>query len=149
MCNGHSTRISQGGSIAVLRSRSRDTSPALETPEEWRLYFFNNNITTATRPETGTRVELQSSQTYNGDCRIFIHHDGDLNATAATLPPNHIPANPFYAFSLKENSESVVRLAQRLDLGVGGAGIIGRRVSLVARGVDGEVNIAEGVIGWN
>lgn len=51
MCNGHSTRVSQGGSIAVLRP-----TPHLKRTqsEEEMLLFFSNRC--ATR---GTSIEFE------------------------------------------------------------------------------------------
>lgn len=42
-----------------------------------------------------------------------------------------------------------MQLSDRLELGVSDRGIIGRRVSVMAREVGGEVVVAEGIIGWN
>lgn len=40
-------------------------------------------------------------------------------------------------------------LSQKLDLGVGDAGIIGRRVSVMTGSTQGPLTVAEGIIGWN
>lgn len=50
MCNGHSTRVSQGGSIAVLRPTLHFTHPS---PEEM-LLFFSNRLSSQ-----GTSVECE------------------------------------------------------------------------------------------
>ena len=42
-----------------------------------------------------------------------------------------------------------MQLRQRLDLGVGDSGIIGRKVSVMARSMNGSMAVAEGIIGWN
>jgi hypothetical protein len=40
-------------------------------------------------------------------------------------------------------------LRQRLDLGVGDSGIIGRKVSVMTSSTKGPMAVAEGIIGWN
>lgn len=40
-------------------------------------------------------------------------------------------------------------LPQKLDLGVGNDGIIGRRVSVMMGSTKGPLIVAEGIIGWN
>jgi hypothetical protein len=55
MCNGSSTRVSQGGSIAVLRSTL--PVPRSNISDEMRLLFFND--TQALVGRAGTRVEFQ------------------------------------------------------------------------------------------
>jgi hypothetical protein len=42
-----------------------------------------------------------------------------------------------------------MQLPQRLDLGVGDVGIIGRRVSVMTSSMSGPLTVAEGIIGWN
>lgn len=67
--------------------------------------------------------------------------DGDLRVDGST------PSSVLHRFSLPGTSKAGVpfSLATKLDLGVGGNGIIGRRVSLLA----GHVVLAEGILGWN
>jgi len=45
--------------------------------------------------------------------------------------------------------DSEMALPERLHLGVGEAGIIGRRVSVVAGSIHRPLTLAEGIIGWN
>lgn len=72
---------------------------------------------------------------------VHRSRDGDLRSEASdestvlhrfAIPPQSIPGAAFH-------------LNAKLNLGVGGDGIIGRRVSLL----HGQVVAAEGVIGWN
>ncbi|KAF2691766.1 hypothetical protein K458DRAFT_398179 [Lentithecium fluviatile CBS 122367] len=147
MCNGSSSRVSQGGSIAVLRS----TSPAHQSDarEDMRLLFSNS--TQALLGRAGTQVEFQgwetSGYTISRDrCWVVIHRDGDLSTL--TTPPLS-ESIPFFSFSLENNSVSVMQLPQTLDLGVGDSGIIGRRVSVMTSSRAGPRTVAEGVIGWN
>jgi hypothetical protein len=52
--------------------------------------------------------------------------DGDLSAS------QDIQTNPLYSFSLGSRPAATMQLPQKLHLGVGDAGIIGRRVSVMA-----------------
>ncbi|KAH7078653.1 hypothetical protein BKA63DRAFT_437916 [Paraphoma chrysanthemicola] len=138
MCNGHSTRVSQGGSIAVLRP-----TPHLKRTqsEEEMLMFFSNRCSTR-----GTSVEFEG---WNDDEQadrhwIIIHRDGDLSASS-----QQAPSNPLYSFSLESSERHMMQLPQRLDLGVSDVGIIGRRVSVMTSSISGPLIVAEGIIGWN
>jgi hypothetical protein len=42
-----------------------------------------------------------------------------------------------------------MHLSQKLDVGVGDEGIIGRRVSVMMGSTKGPLTVAEGIIGWN
>ena len=74
---------------------------------------------------------------------------GDLRAKAD-------PQDVLHSFSLgsspfdRIHGSDRFRLPAKLDLGVGGDGVIGRRVSLVRRtGADGARVLRQGIIGWN
>jgi len=60
-----------------------------------------------------------------------------------------MPSNPFLSFSLDTDSASTMLLGQRLDLGVGDSGIIGRKVSVMMSSKKGPMAVAEGITGWN
>ncbi|KAH8707063.1 hypothetical protein GQ44DRAFT_691683 [Phaeosphaeriaceae sp. PMI808] len=139
MCNGHSTRVSQGGSIAVLqptlnlkRSQTHDDM----------LLFFSNRCTTR-----GTSVEFEgwSEKEQSDDHWVVIHRDGDLSTSSSQQPQ----LNPLYSFNLGPNCDRVMQLPQRLDLGVSDVGIIGRRVSVMTSSTAGPLTVAQGIIGWN
>ena len=70
--------------------------------------------------------------------------DGDLSGSASPAQ-----TSPFYSFSFESSEASTMHLPQKLDLGVGDAGIIGRRVSVMTGSIQGPLTIAEGIIGWN
>lgn len=70
--------------------------------------------------------------------------DGDLSGADS---PAQTP--PFYSFSLDSSEASIMHLPRKLDLGVGDAGIIGRRVSVMTGSTKGPLTVAEGIIGWN
>ncbi|KAF2727395.1 hypothetical protein EJ04DRAFT_138345 [Polyplosphaeria fusca] len=142
MCNGHSTRISQGGSIAILRSTRHSATPSQN--EEWRLLFSNQEYAHENLASNGTQVELQGwSQEHTGRRRgywVVIH-------SQVSLPPTEM--SPFYSFDLNPSPASAMQLSQKLDLGVGDSGIIGRRVSVMTASTKGPTTVAEGIIGWN
>ena len=81
--------------------------------------------------------------------------DGDLScSSSSSSSPLQILPPPLYSFSLKAGEERTFLLAEKLDLGVGERGVIGRRVSVMARTAGGGVReggrvVAEGVMGWN
>ncbi|KAF1958571.1 hypothetical protein CC80DRAFT_14722 [Byssothecium circinans] len=140
MCNGHSTRTSQGGSIAVLKpcqylKRS-------DSEEEMRLLF--SNYSDPSINQVGTQVELHgweaNSTTSQENCWVVIH------ASSTQLPSL---SNPFFSFPLDGQSASTMRLQQKLDLGVGDTGIIGRRISVMTSSRKGPLTVAEGIVGWN
>ncbi|KAF2818786.1 hypothetical protein CC86DRAFT_153961 [Ophiobolus disseminans] len=136
MCNGESTRVSQGGSIAVLRPTQHLQR---SQSEEDMLLFFSNRCATK-----GTSVQFEgwSDQEQKERHWVVIHRDGDLSS-------HQLQANPLYTFSLESNSDPMVQLSQRLELGVSDAGIIGRRVSVMTSSTSGPLTLAEGIIGWN
>ncbi|KAF2007191.1 hypothetical protein P154DRAFT_528860 [Amniculicola lignicola CBS 123094] len=147
MCNGFSTRKSQGGSIAVLRrtdSYLSEPSPASSpTSEEWQLLFSNN-----AEDLSRTQVEFRASDSILKQQMerywVVIHRNGDLGSSPG-LPPTQITSNPFFSFPLAADESSVTHLPQKLDLGVGDSGVIGRKVSIMR----GRTTVAEGIMGWN
>ncbi|KAF3004330.1 hypothetical protein E8E13_009429 [Curvularia kusanoi] len=143
MCNGASTRTSQGGSIAVLRPTQHLRR---STPSSDMMLFFHNQLASP-----GTSVELQGweEQNENGRHWVVIHQDGDLSAPSSTSPQT-AQSPPLYSFDLVgETDAATLHLPQKLDLGVGERGVIGRRVSVMTGSVRGPLTVAEGIIGWN
>ncbi|KAH7402818.1 hypothetical protein BKA66DRAFT_518448 [Pyrenochaeta sp. MPI-SDFR-AT-0127] len=138
MCNGHSARVSQGGSIAVLRPTSHLVR---SQSEEDMLLLFSNQFANA-----GTNIEFQGLEEHFQQQRLWvvIHRDGDLSTTSPT-----IATNPLYSFPLDSALDIGMQLPQKLDLGVGDAGIIGRRISVMTKSTEGPLTVAEGIIGWN
>jgi hypothetical protein len=75
---------------------------------------------------------------------LTIHsRDGDLSAS------QDVQTNPLYSFLLGSRPAVTMHLPQKLHLGVGDAGIIGRRVSVMAGSMQEPLTLAEGIIGWN
>ncbi|XP_014552752.1 hypothetical protein COCVIDRAFT_41134 [Bipolaris victoriae FI3] len=153
MCNGESTRVTQGGSIAVLHPtppsplrRTRSSSSSFsstssssddETQQEEILLYFTNPLSKT----SGTNVEMAGfGQQSTHAAWVVIHRDGDLSSSSSPQA-----SNAFCSFPIKSQNGRW-QLERKLELGVGERGIIGRRVSVLsgAREV-----LAQGVIGWN
>lgn len=70
--------------------------------------------------------------------------DGDLSA-----PPPQSSLDPLYTFNLEDSSRGMMQLPEKLHLGVGDNGIIGRRVSVMTGSSHQPLALAEGIVGWN
>ncbi|EMD66005.1 hypothetical protein GGP41_010162 [Bipolaris sorokiniana] len=156
MCNGESTRVTQGGSIAVLhptppfplrRTRSSSSSSSStssssddEIKQDEILLYFTNPLS----KKSGTNVEMAGfDQQSTHAAWVVIHRDGDLSSSSS--PTSAQEPSAFCSFPIKSQNGRW-ELERKLELGVGERGIIGRRVSVLsgAREV-----LAQGVIGWN
>ncbi|KAF2654326.1 hypothetical protein K491DRAFT_601139 [Lophiostoma macrostomum CBS 122681] len=149
MCHGASDRVSQGGSIAVLKPISSTTVDQTCVSDECRLIFSNRLDTVS---QWHTQVEFQGWERRqglrDGDTWAIIHKDGDLTVPNSGLHPNQLPSQPFYSFTLN-GPDSTMKLPQQLELGVGESGIIGRRISIMNGSPEGVRILAQGVLGWN
>ncbi|KAK8214313.1 hypothetical protein HDK77DRAFT_154883 [Phyllosticta capitalensis] len=147
-CN--STRLSTGGTIAVLRSPHDATgSPVANEPvASCDLLFHNHqNLSNA-----HTRAVLRARDGVSIDglknCSMLIHRDGDLRTQA---PISDEVRTALHAIELKPSVDehqdyARMDLPEALELCVGTErGIIGRRVSIVR----GGERVAEGIIGYN
>jgi hypothetical protein len=167
MCNGHSTRVSQGGSIAVLKPTPH--FKRTHTNDDM-LLFFSNRLRSQ-----GTSIELQGwgdearrkshwvviqyaslplpLPHSNPHCHFLTY---DSNALSSRDGDLSIPSTPerevkesLYSFALEGKEDKEMQLPQSLDLGVSDVGIIGRRVSVMTASNNGALTVAEGIIGWN
>ncbi|USP82268.1 uncharacterized protein yc1106_09542 [Curvularia clavata] len=158
MCNGASTRTTQGGSIAVLHpihppqripsSSSISSSSCSSSDDEDQqpqaneiLVFFSNTLSKT----SGTNVEVHGlhEQLKQQDGYIVIHRDGDLSSPTCT--PASQDTTALCSFAIQRHARSWA-LERKLDLGVGDTGIIGRRVSVVTATRE---MLAQGIVGWN
>ncbi|KAK6357693.1 hypothetical protein TWF718_002001 [Orbilia javanica] len=134
MCHGHSSRKSEGGAIAILRGEGRQSGS-----------LFNAKITLKNHDEAIPTQAIFSFERTNrvpslGACTLIIHQDGNLNYEETSREPlHHIPVDVY------GDQACEISLPSRLDLGVGGQGVIGRKMSLM----NSRQVIAEGIIGWN
>ncbi|KAH6878449.1 hypothetical protein BKA58DRAFT_96088 [Alternaria rosae] len=138
MCNGSSSRVSQGGSIAVLRPTSH---LARTHPEQEMVLFFTNPLS-----KCGTNVECQGlNDVFQQDShRLVIHCDGDLCSSQ-----HQSASDALYTFEIDSPQRGFMQLPEKLHLGVGDKGIIGRRISVMTRSTQHPLTLAEGILGWN
>ncbi|CAD0091997.1 unnamed protein product, partial [Aureobasidium vineae] len=122
MCGTESSRPVLGGTIAILKSLGESTLPDLS------LLFHQDEASTTT-------ATFQSSSVPNTD---DVELSSYLRASAPTTSILH-------DFPLSTFTTQSFSLPHKLDLGVGGEGIIGRRVGLVRQA---QV-LRQGIIGWN
>lgn len=149
MCNGSSTRVSQGGALAILRSPERapgtDYRVTLQQTDDVEGRLTGNIL-----PPQENSNNTSSYQDLKA-CWLEIHRDGDL---IPSLTRDAIPA--LYRLELnslvrrngsQRAASATLDSDQPIRLTVGDDGVIGRRMSIV----DGRSGskIAEGVIGWN
>lgn len=147
MCGGNSSRLSTGGTIAVLRPPPHESQ---SSSANCNLFFEN--------PKDRRGRTRAVFQTQDGGCFdtfmgyfMLIHRNGDL----LSRPPLSDEArNALYAIQLKpavdeHQSLAQLDLADELEFAVGGNGVIGRKVSIVTDLSDAGTTLAEGIIGWN
>jgi hypothetical protein len=168
MCNGSSSRVTQGGSIAVLGPYSDPSSaPGIAaSKQEWKLLFTNRSEGGCA---IGTQVELKGMNSVPSGSWITIQYVrevslrticyivttdgpsryGDLRTSYTDTPLKNHTEDYLCSFAFNANSTPVVRLSRRLDLAVGDSGIIGRKVSVRTGSSPRSRILAEGIIGWN
>ncbi|CAD0111944.1 unnamed protein product, partial [Aureobasidium uvarum] len=125
MCGTESSRPVLGGTIAILKSLGESTLPDLS------LIFHQDEASTTTATFQSSTVPATNDTEFSS-CQIVI-----LASTPAT--------SILHAFPLSTFTTQSFSLPHKLDLGVGGEGIIGRRVGLVRQA---QV-LRQGIIGWN
>ncbi|KAF2102829.1 hypothetical protein NA57DRAFT_71814 [Rhizodiscina lignyota] len=142
MCNGTSSRISQGGAIAVLH-------PNVPQNQGDRTFLGDLVFQQCYNSPAQTRAMFRRREA--GDCGPFpgcyvvIHEDGNLNSASARRPLHQFQLPPYQSPSCDSAN---MELRQPLQLSVGGDGVIGRRVTVHRDSwMDGVM--AEGIIGWN
>ncbi|KAG7008110.1 hypothetical protein G7Y79_00007g022350 [Physcia stellaris] len=139
-----STPRNGAGAIAIIHSSAPTTAAA----KQLRLFFTN-----AATPITGfTQVstDAQSLAATGPYLGLSIHCHGDLAAspsssTSSLASSTSQVANHALEFVHGEGGMAVAELRQRLELSVGGEGVIGRMVSVSCSGVE----VGNGVVGWN
>ncbi|TID24066.1 putative oxoglutarate iron-dependent oxygenase protein [Venturia nashicola] len=145
MCNGDSSRVAQGGAIAVLSPSHRQIECPRSGTLAGRLYFqqgIGASNRTAIRFEG---IDNSHPEVLRG-CQITIHDHGNL-----LRPVDHRDEGIRFAFqptSSGERSTAHMEYEKELVLSVGGDGIIGRRIS-VFKDDPTRILLAEGVVGWN
>ncbi|RYP51862.1 hypothetical protein DL769_010747 [Monosporascus sp. CRB-8-3] len=189
MCGHNLPRPSLGGALAVLSAPydsrpSMPTSPAEDKSNNTDSFPFLSGKLVFHSQQSGTTSTVATHATFTphalpgpnsetagaapdtinmADYVVGIHASGDLLTPASQSPV-------LYQFELSEGAprrtdtgarpcSTEVRLARPLPLGVGGDGIIGRRVTVWSRrrraacGGEGDeaalLPVAEGIVGFN
>ncbi|RDW90036.1 uncharacterized protein DSM5745_01811 [Aspergillus mulundensis] len=144
-------------------SPSASPSPSHVAPRESYALFFRKSA----QPEQTTAVlqvkdinTIDAFRTCRGiDLRIERHGDLTLSPTntdsIGRVPPLYRflldpPSTSLTSTSTTKPGEIELALPARLDLGVSDVGIVGRQVTVTARGVDGEVlQMGSGIVGYD
>ncbi|KAK0514157.1 hypothetical protein JMJ35_003879 [Cladonia borealis] len=132
-------RPSQNGAVAIIHRAV--------SSQNIRLLFRNpthpSTANTVVSYETGLGYERgarQDSQQPMRDFTLQIHQHGDL-----TAPNKDAAVAPICLKTIEGQTAHEVELDTRLDLFVGGKGVVGRMVSVL----NGKEKLGDGVIGWN
>ncbi|KAH6652573.1 hypothetical protein BKA67DRAFT_659272 [Truncatella angustata] len=154
MCGPQTPRPSQslGGALAVLASPPSSSSPA-QLPFSGHLIFH----TIPGRSSCGSRATHATFTSSSDDaslegCMIGIHAAGDLRMVGCPEEETMLHRFDFRRArpSLSRSCSAEVLLDEPLEIGVGGRGIIGRKVSVWRDRGGGEgVRVAEGIVGFN
>ncbi|PNS14263.1 hypothetical protein CAC42_6776 [Sphaceloma murrayae] len=134
MC-GNSSRTTVGGTIAILKS---DTGAA----PDLNLLFNSRDAATVASIQGVYSTHPEHYHSFD----VSIHRDGDLRATSDIQNILHNFSLPTFSDQAEHSS---IRLPVSLNLGVGGDGIVGRRIQVRHRGPNGESIVRQGIIGWN
>ncbi|KAL1615697.1 hypothetical protein SLS54_008827 [Diplodia seriata] len=147
MCNGNSSRLSAGGTIAVLRPPPHES----QSPSANCNLFFQNPGELSGRTRAVFQADDGSCFDHFSGYFMLIHRNGDL---LSRPPLSEAAGDALHAIQLRpavdeHQSLAQLDLANALELSVGGQGVIGRKVSIVTDLKDTGTTIAEGIIGWN
>ncbi|KAI1841264.1 hypothetical protein JX266_012500 [Neoarthrinium moseri] len=165
MCGPQTPRPSQnlGGALAVL-----SCSPESQTPFSGSLVFHSrpgSSSSSSSSPELGATMATHATFTPSSSaeddawsldgCVVGIHATGDLRSSSSSLSEQALlhsfdfgRARPALAARRSGGGSMEVLLARPLEIGVGGDGIIGRKVT-VWRTEAGGARVAEGIVGFN
>ncbi|KAL4934332.1 uncharacterized protein BDV17DRAFT_5194 [Aspergillus undulatus] len=81
---------------------------------------------------------------------LRIERHGDLTQATTVRPLHQFQLVPPVSVSTKSNEDMEFSLPERLDLNVSDKGIVGRQVTVVARGETGEVlQLGNGIVGFD
>ncbi|KKA29474.1 hypothetical protein TD95_003401 [Thielaviopsis punctulata] len=139
MCGPDNSTRARGGALAALQPLSDRSGVQCD------LTFHTPGCPSA---PLATHLRLESADLAGDEeMRIIIHKSGDLSKPAHECGSLNEFEISFDSDSESDDGSSMtdILLAKPIDIGVGGDGVIGRRISLV---MDGEC-IAQGIIGFN
>ncbi|KAL4970508.1 uncharacterized protein BDV14DRAFT_195195 [Aspergillus stella-maris] len=151
------SRSASPSSVSFLSSPASSPEPEAFSParEAYSLSFQQ-----AEQDSAGTKAVFRAkdaNETGNGlfeewrGIEMRIERHGDLTLTNAGLQPLHqFQLRPSSSDSIKAKDELEFSLPERLDLNVSEKGIVGRQVTVVARGERGEVlQMGNGIVGFD
>ncbi|EMR68174.1 hypothetical protein MGN70_002462 [Eutypa lata] len=167
MCGPNLPRPSLGGALAVLNSPSGENRSPVPTLCGSLVFHSPRSGASSSIATHATFTPLLRSGSVHQDTSgdeeevdmadyvVGIHASGDLLKPAFQSPILHhfgfregvITANN----RPTSRAETEILLTTPLEIGVGGDGIIGRRVTVWRRSgiADGEFPVAEGIVGYN
>ncbi|KAL4934944.1 hypothetical protein BDV06DRAFT_234881 [Aspergillus oleicola] len=139
-------------------SSSPSTSPELElgaaspSKESYSLSFQEAEQDSAGGTKAVFRAKDASSEGLFGNWRgieLRIERHGDLTLSTGGVQPLH-QFQLYPSISTNSNDKMEFSLPERLDLNVSEKGIVGRQVTVVARGETGEVlQMGNGIVGFD
>ncbi|KAL4740489.1 hypothetical protein BDV11DRAFT_169099 [Aspergillus similis] len=156
-----SSSPSSSPSPSLSPSLSRSPSPSDSDSESYSLFF--RQPTSESPEHTSAVFQIKDSSTINTfrscqaiDLRIERH--GDLTLSSSIHPPLHqfqlrpsLSSPSQVELGINGNGNEIkFSLPERLDLNVSERGIVGRQVTVVARGGNGEVlRMGRGIVGFD
>ncbi|KAK0392026.1 hypothetical protein NLU13_1524 [Sarocladium strictum] len=147
MCGPDTSNRPRGGALAALASPA--SSPSLLHAD---LAFHTPNMPSCA---TATHARLTPSATWGdaqlSDLYVVVHSTGDLTRTARDCGYFcQFPLSSTGVAAAHQDGYIELPLQKPLSLEVGNGGIIGRRVSVLARARSADdVVLAEGIVGFN
>ncbi|KAK6212374.1 hypothetical protein LQW54_005327 [Pestalotiopsis sp. IQ-011] len=164
MCGPQTPRPSQplGGALAVLNA----PSPSPSSPSPGAALSGHMVFHTLPGPSTSPPT-MATHMTYTPSCAsapaaddehpldgcvVGIHSTGDMRTTTTTTGYDDLLHRLDFRTSLcgRTRSSAGLVLDEPLEIGVGGGGIIGRKVSVWRDFGNGRgVRVAEGIVGFN
>ncbi|KAL5334899.1 hypothetical protein BJX70DRAFT_402099 [Aspergillus crustosus] len=128
------------------------SEPTGASSQSYSLFFQESESQTKAVFRIKDSVTINAFRACQGiDLRIERHGDlstGDSDSLEKIDPLYRIQLHP--SLSTKKTEELEFKLPERLDLNVSELGIVGRQVTVVARGLAGEViQMGNGIVGFD
>lgn len=88
--------------------------------------------------------QLHTSKRISASADDMPSCDGDLCSSQ-----HQSASDALYTFEIDSPQRGFMQLPEKLHLGVGDKGIIGRRISVMTGSTQQPLTLAEGILGWN
>ncbi|KAM3419981.1 hypothetical protein BST61_g3295 [Cercospora zeina] len=136
--HGSGSTSSSSSSSSSSLSRASSLSPSSSSSSSGDEVEEEESESEIAGGEETRRFEWKGSS-------FVIHHDGDLSSSSSGIFDD--AASILHRFDVPAMAQDRVpfSLSKRFDLGVGGEGIVGRRVTLVRD----HLVVGQGIVGWN